>query len=280
MALELGIPSIVTFYGMDLHQVPKKYPGLGLQYPEMFRNATLILCEGKQMAQTVKNLGAEDSKVIVHPLGIELDSIDYIPREWKPGTTLRILIAASFRPKKGIPAAIQAISSLKDKYELEVNIVGDSGYDQSSILEKNAIYKAIKDFKLEKNINLLGYKTHRELLDIAKSHHIYLQPSQHADDGDCEGGVPVTLIELAAQGLQIVSTYHCDIPSVIEHESTGWLVPEKNIDELIRVLNHAVENHDSWAEMSLKARKHIELNYNAKSQAKTLYELYNGVLNG
>ena len=280
MAKELGIPSIVTFYGMDLYQIPKRYPALGAQYPEMFSNASMILCEGSQMAESVVSMGAERSKVVVHPLGIELDSIEYSSRTWNKNDRLKILIAASFRPKKGIPIAIKAISELSKSYNVEVTIVGDSSMDQVSILEKDCIFSTVRDSGLEDRVNFLGFKTHSELLEIAKSHHIFLQPSQHSDDGDCEGGVPVTLIELAAQGLQIVSTYHCDIPSVIEHGRTGWLAPERNIDELMKVLFEAVENHNSWGDISLNSRSYIESRYDAKKQAVTLYNLYGGVLNG
>lgn len=280
MAEELGIPSIVTFYGMDLFQIPKRYPVIGAQYPAMFSKASLILCEGAQMAESVISMGAERSKVVVHPLGIELDSIKHFPRIWNQNEPLRILIAASFRPKKGIPSAIRAIAELSKKYTVEVNIIGDSSLDQISMLEKDRIFGTVKESGIEDQINFLGFKTHTELLEIAKTHHIYLQPSQHADDGDCEGGVPVTLIELAAQGLQVVSTYHCDIPSVIEHGKSGWLAPEKNIDELVGVLNEAVENYDSWTTISLRARKHIESSYDAKKQAMALFDLYSGVVNG
>lgn len=279
MAKELGIPGVVSFYGMDLFQIPKRYPTLGAQYPDMFSNASLILCEGSQMAESVISLGADESKVKVHPLGIELNSIDYYSRSWKKGERLKILLAASFRPKKGIPNAIKAISELSRSYDIEVSIVGDSSMEQVSILEKDCIFSTVRESGIEDKINFLGFKTHSELLEIAKSHHIFLQPSQHADDGDCEGGVPVTLIELAAQGIQVVSTYHCDIPSVIEHGQTGWLAPERNIDELVKVLFEAVENHHSWAEISLKSRLYIESRYDAKKQAESLYDLYFGVLN-
>jgi colanic acid/amylovoran biosynthesis glycosyltransferase len=280
MAKALNIPSVVTFYGMDLHQIPIKYPNLGALYPEMFENLSLILCEGNQMAQSVVSMGADESKVVVHPLGIELETIAYNPKFWKPGSTLKILIAASFRQKKGIPAAIEAISSLSDSYDFEVTVVGDAGLDQASLLEKDAIFKAVKVTGMESRVHFMGFRSHAELFELASEHHIYIQPSQHADDGDCEGGVPVTLIELAAHGIQVVSTYHCDIPSVVEHGKSGWLAPERNIAELTRVLNEAVQKYDSWGELSLNARKHIELNYNAKSQAKALYDLYIGVLNG
>lgn len=279
MAKDLGIPSVVTFYGMDLFQIPKRFPALGAQYPEMFSYASMILCEGSQMAESVVSMGADTSKVIVHPLGIELDAIEYSSRSWKKDERLKILIAASFRPKKGIPSALKAVSELSKTYDVEVTIVGDSSMDEASILEKDCIFSTVKDSGIEDRVVFLGFKTHSELLEIAKSHHLFLQPSQHADDGDCEGGVPVTLIELAAQGLQIVSTYHCDIPSVIEHGQTGWLAPEKNIDELVRVLFEAVENHFSWGDISLKSRLHIEARYDAKKQAKSLYDLYCGVLN-
>jgi colanic acid/amylovoran biosynthesis glycosyltransferase len=278
MATSLDIPHLVSFYGMDIHQIPKRYPHIGAQYANMFETSKLILCEGSVMAQSLINLGAPPEKVLVHPLGIELEFIQYHSRFWTPASTLKILIAASFRPKKGITDALEAISRIDPMVSCEVTIVGDAGLDQTSLLEKDRILRCVERLNLSDRIHFLGFKSHRELLDLAKHHHVYIQPSLHAEDGDCEGGVPVTLIELAAQGITVISTKHCDIPGVIVDGVSGWLAAENNFIELAEVLNKAIEHHQKWPEMSKEARAHIEMNYDAQKQGLRLYHTYLEVL--
>jgi len=278
MATLLDIPHVVSFYGMDIYQIPKRYPHLGAQYANMFATSRLILCEGSVMAQSLINLGAPPEKVRVHPLGIELEFIQYHSRSWTPTSTLKILIAASFRPKKGIVDAIEAISRIDPKVTYEVTIVGDAGSDETSLLEKNRILKAVERLNLNDRIHFLGFQSHHQLMELAKHHHVYIQPSLHAEDGDCEGGVPVTLIELAAQGLTVISTKHCDIPGVIVDGVSGWLAAENNYVELAEVLNKAIEHHHQWPKMSKEARAHIEMNFDAKKQGLGLYHTYLEVL--
>ncbi len=71
----------------------------------------------------------------------------------------------------------------------------------------------------------MGYQPHSTLFAEAYRHHIFLSPSVTASTGDTEGGAPVSLIEMAATGMLIVSTTHCDIPEVIKHGVTGLLAP-------------------------------------------------------
>ena len=73
----------------------------------------------------------------------------------------------------------------------------------------------IEKHKLQSKIRMLGFQPYSVLLEEAYTHHIFLSPSVTASDGDTEGGAPVTLIEMLATGMPIVSTTHCDIPEII-----------------------------------------------------------------
>ena len=63
-------------------------------------------------------------------------------------------------------------------------------------------------------------------------HDVFLAPSVTASNGDTEGGAPVAIIEMAASGMPIVSTRHCDIPSVVLDGVTGLLAAERDSEGL------------------------------------------------
>ena len=96
----------------------------------------MILCEGPHMACCLKKLGCPSEKISVHHLGIEIDKIPFIPRKYTPGDSVRILIAASFREKKGIPYALEALGEFNKMVPVDVTIIGDSSYEKRSKIEK------------------------------------------------------------------------------------------------------------------------------------------------
>ena len=111
---------------------------------------------------------------------------------------LRVLIAGSFREKKGIPYALEALGRLQQEIPLEITIIGDAS--ERGEAEKLQILDTIKTHNLWPKTRMLGYQPHAILLEEAYRHHIFLSPSVTASDGDTEGGLPVSIIEMAATG--------------------------------------------------------------------------------
>ena len=54
------------------------------------------------MARRLIDLGYPEDKVKVHHLGVDVEHIEFRPRQWDIGEPLKVLIAASFWEKKGI----------------------------------------------------------------------------------------------------------------------------------------------------------------------------------
>ena len=82
-----------------------------------------------------------------------------------------------------------------------------------------------------------------------------------ASDGDTEGGAPVTLIELSATGMPIVSTTHCDIPNVVRDGKSGLLAPERDVDGLAERLRWMIENSEKWPAMGKAGRDYVSAEF-------------------
>ena len=274
IAKRAGRRHVVTFYGFEVNRLPQDCQHWYRRYRELFAEVDGVLCEGPHMAQSIIDLGCPKEKVRVHHLGVAVDKITCQPREWSPGEPLRVLIASSFREKKGIPYALQALSILQNDIPLEVTIIGDAPRWQRHSQERHKILEIIQAGRLEPKVRLLGYQPHSVLFDEAYRHHVFLSPSVTASDGDTEGGAPVSIIEMAATGMPIVSTTHCDIPEVIRHGETGLLAPERDVGSLIDHLRWLTANPDQWRPMVEAGRKHIELEYDARKQGERLAAYY------
>jgi colanic acid/amylovoran biosynthesis glycosyltransferase len=226
------------------------------------------------MAECIIKLGCSPEKVKVHHLGVSVDTIEFKPRIWQPNTPLRVLIASTFTEKKGIPYALEALGKIQHQVPLEITIIGDAFSHPETQREKQKILTIVDKYNLKSKINFLGYQSHQVLFNEAYQHHIFLSPSVTSSDGDTEGGAPVSIIEMAATGMPIVSTIHCDIKEVILNGVTGLLAQERDIEGLVNHLQYLINHPEQWQPMLEKGRQRIELEYNAITQGSRLGNIY------
>ena len=126
---------------------------------------------------------------------------------------------------------------------------------------------------------MLGFQPYSLLMKEAYKHHIFISPSITASDGDTEGGAPVTIIEMAATGMPIVSTRHCDIPEVVEDGVTGFLAPERDVNGLISNIQWLLKNNLSWEPILSAGRKKVEIEFDVHIQSEKLGIRYRNISN-
>ena len=276
---KLGAKHVVTFYGLDVNMLPTQFPVWRKRYRQLFDEADLFLCEGSHMARCLIELGCPEHKIKVQHLGVDVAHFEFKPRQWHPGESLKVLIAASFREKKGIPYAIEALAMLRKEIPIELTIIGDASEDAASQQEKTKMLQLLESTGLKSSTRLLGYQLHSVMIQEAYAHHVFLHPSVTATDGDTEGGAPVSIIEMLATGMPVVSTTHCDIPEVMRPEAVRFLAPERNFDALVDITKALIDN---WHELEIplmNLRTHIEHEYNHKKQGARLVNIYQNINN-
>jgi colanic acid/amylovoran biosynthesis glycosyltransferase len=274
----IGARHVVTFYGMDVNKLPLTDGRWRDRYEELFSGVDRVLCEGPHMARCVVALGCPAGKVRVQRLGVDIAGIRYMLRRWSAGTPLRVLIVASFREKKGIPDAIAAIARLRRLVPVEVTIIGDAGPEPASQEEKLRIHATIAEHGMADIVRMLGYQTPTRIFAEAYAHHVFLSPSRTASDGDTEGGSPVSLTEMIASGIPVVSTTHCDIPAVVEAGCTGLLAAEGDVDGLAAHLVWLVQHPEQWSALTRAGRAKVEREFDVVEQGRRLGEHYSDVL--
>lgn len=275
----IGAKHVVTFYGLDVNKLPVQQPVWRNRYAELFEHADLFLCEGSHMAQSLVQLGCPASKVHVQHLGVDVEQIGFQLRHWQSGEVLKVLIAASFREKKGIPYAIEALGKLRKRVAIELTIIGDASAEPDSQLEKAKILAALQHTGLVAHTRLLGYQPHAVMLHEAYAHHIFLHPSVTASDGDTEGGAPVCITEMLATGMPVVSTWHCDIPEVVGTAHHPYLAKERDVEGLATALTRLIEQPETWEALAHTGRERIQTEYHRVQQAKRLALHYQRVVN-
>ena len=275
---KLRIPQVTTFYGHDVSLLPQEERWRE-RFKVFFEQGDLILAEGNYMKKTLLEMGCPNSKVRVQHLGIDCEKIPFIPRKMLDGQKTKILIAGTFREKKGITYALEAFARLAPKYKnIGVTLIGDAGRSQREINYKKEITAIMDSRHITDRVNYLGFLPYPAFIEEAKNNHIFLSPSIHPSDGETEGGAPVALIEMSAYGMPIVSTFHCDIPEVVIDGKSGFLVQEKDIDGLAERLEHLINHPELWESMGRAGRNHIEEQFNIVTQAAKLEAFYDSLL--
>lgn len=268
---------VVTFYGLDVNQLPIQNPAWRKRYLRLFAEADLVLCEGSFMANSVEQLGCDADKIRVQHLGVDVENIRVQARHWRPGEPLCVLIAASFREKKGIPYAIDALGIVSREVPLRLTIIGDAGQGEEDRREKVEILAALERNKLTDRTRMLGYQSHQVLLKEGYDHHLFLQPSVTARSGDTEGGAPVAIIEMMATGMPIVATTHCDIPEVVGSAGAHLLAPERDAEKLATCIRSLLDNPEDWSRLARLGREHVEREYHVRRQTESLIDHYNSL---
>lgn len=274
----VGVPLVTSFYGADASRLPREAVWRA-RYEQLFAHGEMFLAEGEAMRATLAELGCPKERIVVQHLGVAVDAVPFVAR--RPEGMVRILMAATFREKKGIPVALRAIERLRAHHRrLRVTLIGDSMGAPGDEQEKRTILDLVR--RLDGVVRWTGFQPYPMFQRALLEHDLFLSPSQTARDGDNEGGAPVSLIEAQATGMPVVSTRHCDIPEVVVDGESGHLSEERDVDGVAACLERMIAAPARvWEAMGRAARAHVEKEYNVRTQIarlETLYERLAGAL--
>ncbi|WP_304402074.1 glycosyltransferase family 4 protein [uncultured Dubosiella sp.] len=182
-----------------------------------------------------------------------------IENYFNQGNKKIILFVGRLAEKKGVTYLIDAMKEVDAKL-----IIAGSGPLEEE-LKKQAEPFGDK-------IEFIGPKTHEELKVIYPSADIFVAPSITAKDGDKEG-FGLVILEAMASGLPIVASDSGGIPAIIKNNFNGFLVKEKDINDINNKINLLLNNESVRSEILSNANDTVK-NYDYKAIAKR----YNKVL--
>jgi colanic acid/amylovoran biosynthesis glycosyltransferase len=270
-----GLPMVTAFYGADVSQIPRD-PIWRLRYKDLFEDGELFLAEGGAMRRALLDLGCPFDKVVVQRLGVDVDALPFVARRPNATGTVKVLIAATFREKKGIPDALRAVERVRHRFpKLEVTLIGDATSKPGDHDEKRRILEILG--RLQGTVTWETFIPYPLFRGVLLEHHVFLSPSVTARDGDSEGGAPVSIIEAQATGMPIVSTFHADIPEVVVPGESALLSAERDVDGLAENLAQLVAEPGKWEAMGKAGRAHVEAQHNVRVQVARLEQLYSQV---
>jgi colanic acid/amylovoran biosynthesis glycosyltransferase len=273
LAKEAGIPHVASFYGSDIWARARDRHFLE-GFDRLSRSVSLFLVEGPAMADKVLGLGAPERIVKVLRLGIDTTAIPFLPRSPDPDGGVVVLMAGRPVEKKGHWYGLLAFERICRDFPrvvLRMIIGGRTPHENEHV---SRMRRFIEENGIVDKVEWCGFLSYDRYLEAIRSAHIFLQPSVLAEDGDAEGGAPVTITELSASGMPVVATRHCDIPQIVLDGRSGLLAEERDVDGLATLLARICASPQTWEAMGRAGRAHVEKNFDIRKQVKELERLY------
>ena len=254
-----------TFHGYDL----TKYLDSGKNpYRQLFESGDLFLPISEHWKQHLIELGCSADKIQTHHMGVDVDR--FAVSQPVNRKSLKLITIARLSEKKGIEYGIRAVHQLKESHldadDIEYSIVGEGPL-------RSELQALIKKLDLTQTVKLLGWRQQQEIVELLAQSQILLAPSVTAADGDQEG-IPVVLMEAMAMGIPVVSTLHSGIPELVKEGSSGFLVPERDVEDMTEKLALLANSSALRTEMGLAGRKYVEENFNVHKLNYQLSELF------
>jgi colanic acid/amylovoran biosynthesis glycosyltransferase len=268
-----GTAHITSFYGADIWKNSQS-ENWRRRYAELFALGTRFLVEGEAMRAKVISLGCPPGKVFVQHLGVKTEGTQCLDR--KPGTDGLVRVLASGRAveKKGFEFAVRAVARARKEMpslRLSLMIIASSKPELDRLAALHALVRS------EGVEDIVDFPPPRPYADYRKSlydYHVFFAPSQHARNGDAEGGAPVSVSDMSATGMPIVASRHCDIPEVAPHGISGELFDEGDLVGAAGALLRVAGAPKDWSRFGRAGRDHIEREYSLSIQAGRLEAMY------
>lgn len=254
---------VTAFHGYDATAVLIKNPHI---YDEVFKIGDLFLPVSFYFRNRLIEAGCNPEKIFVHHVGINCNLFKFKTYFKQKNTTYNIVTIGRLEPLKGYEYAISAIAKLiKKGIKINYVIVGAGQLQQK-------LEKLVDSLNCKNNIKLVGLKNQIEVSEILKNADIFLLSSVTAEH--ITEGIPTVLMEAMAIGLPVISTNHAGIPELVKNNSTGFIVPERDVDNLSKKLEFLLKHNELWPLFGSTARKYIEKEHNIEIQKKLLNKFF------
>jgi colanic acid/amylovoran biosynthesis glycosyltransferase len=256
---------VASFYGYDA--ALDRVVGSAVwrrRYRRLFSEASVVLVEGPRMAERVGALGCPDERLRVVRLPADAAGLEGIAR--RPADDFVVVAAGRFVGKKGFDTAVRAFARGLRGRDARLLMVGGG--------ELEAEYRRLaRDGGIEAQVTWIDALPFREFMSHVAGATVAIFPSRTADDGDTEGGAPVTLIETQWLGVPTLVSDHDDLPFVAAPGGSMTL-PASDVDAWADALRALYDDPAPLPEMGASAAAFARAQHSPEGNAAAREGIY------
>jgi glycosyltransferase involved in cell wall biosynthesis len=256
------IPLVVHFHGYDA-SVTSVLKANSETYPRMFQRAAAVIAVSKAMAQRLISLGAPQEKVHYNPYGVDCEKFGGAQPESAPPVFLTV---GRFTDKKAPQLTLRAFAKVQSLCrDAKLRMVGDGPkFEECRQLAAS--------LGVENAVTFLGSLDHLAVMEEMRTVRCFVQHSIEAESGDSEG-TPVAILEASATGLPVVSTRHAGIPDVVLEGETGFLVNERDLEQMSIHMLQLATDPELAARFGRAGRARVENNFSREQRLGNLWSI-------
>lgn len=211
--------------------------------------------------------GCPSDKIVVNRTGIVLDEFPLREVKASVSNVIRIVCVATLYPVKNHAGLVNACGLLAERgIKFRLDLVGKDDMGLGETLKKMA-----REWSILNDIVFHGGVDHGDVAQFLEDADICILTS-------FSEGIPVSLMEAMARGVCVIGPRVTGVSELVLDGKTGLLVdPEcpEEIADAIQLLGNDLELRQN---MIVKARRHVECEYDMGKNSETLAETFNQLL--
>jgi glycosyltransferase involved in cell wall biosynthesis len=175
----------------------------------------------------------------------------------------KLLFLGRVEKNKGIDELLEAVALLKPAFfNIKLAIGGEGDLDR--------VKQKAEALGIQNHIELLGWLTPEKKYQHLQQASIFVLPSY-------EEGLPMAMLEAMSMAKAVVVTAVGGIPSVVEHDVNGLLIPPRDVAALADALSKLLSNKTLQEELGSHARAIIASHYASPVVADKLSAIYDSL---
>ena len=173
------------------------------------------------------------------------------------------------RESKGILILLEAANRLaKNNLGYDIRIVGKC---ESPMFEQ-CVKNKIQELHIEDHIHLCGVVSHEEKMELYRESNIFCFPTFFESES-----LPMVLMEAMQFSMPIVATRWRGIPSLIEEEVNGFMVPTQDSLAIANKLEILINNPEKMQQMGERGRELFLEKYSISKYYESMGHLFRQV---
>ena len=180
------------------------------------------------------------------------------------GASRVLLFVGRIQPLKGVDLAVRCLAALDDPKAVLVIVGGPSGADGPSELAR--VQALAADLRVGSQIRWVAPQRHERLADYYRAADVCIVPSRSESFG-------LVALEAAACGTPVVAAAVGGLQSLVDHETTGFLVEGRNAADYAMPVERLLRDSALAAEMGAVAAAR-SFRYSWSMTAAKLRRLY------
>ena len=181
-----------------------------------------------------------------------------------PESDIDVLYVGALRPVKGPDVLLKAfVEVVKAKPNARLCIIGTGEMEDE-------LRKTIAGERLETNVELLGSRPHRDLVEYYARSRVVAVPSRSE-------GLSLVAIEAAIMGKPVIASDVGGLPEVVSENESGLIVPSNDPAALSGAILMLLRDLELSAKLGRQAKSRASKLFNQQSMAATFVQLYREV---